>query len=117
MPDSLFSTFSQSKQTSLAQSKRIIGLQANQWTEYINTDEHLDFLTFPRLTAMADAAWSAKSNKSYDEFLIRLKKMYTFYQAKGIYAFNVFNPAKTPETITKKLKRNWINVYELESTD
>lgn len=35
----------------------ILGGQANLWTEYIDNEEHLKYMLFPRLEALADLLW------------------------------------------------------------
>lgn len=52
--------------------KRILGAQANVWTEYIDTPDYLDYMTQPRQAAMAEALWSTADNKNYDDFVKRL---------------------------------------------
>jgi len=45
--------------------RQILGLQASMWTETVQTKERADFMIFPRLTAIAEAAWTDASNKDY----------------------------------------------------
>lgn len=52
--------------------KHIIGLQASVWTEYCKTIENAESLTYPRLCAMAEGAWTPIENKNYDDFYNRL---------------------------------------------
>jgi len=42
------------------------------WTEYIATPEHAEYMTFPRLLAFAEAAWSPPAQRNYDDFRRRL---------------------------------------------
>ncbi len=83
--------------------EKVIGIQANVWTERIQNNKRLDFMTFPRLSAMAEAAWTNEENKDYLAFMGRLKKMIKRYQKDNIYYFNPFDPEKTtePEGIKK----------------
>ncbi|MFF7203730.1 beta-N-acetylhexosaminidase [Streptomyces sp. NPDC008141] len=37
---------------------RVLGTQAQLWTEYVTTPAHAEYLAFPRLCALADTAWS-----------------------------------------------------------
>lgn len=37
---------------------RVIGVQANVWTEHLDTRERLDYAVFPRLGAFAEVAWN-----------------------------------------------------------
>ncbi|MBU2020638.1 MAG: beta-N-acetylhexosaminidase, partial [Bacteroidetes bacterium] len=47
------------------------GGQANLWTEYIKTEEHLDYMIFPRLLAMSEVLWS-KNKSTFNEFSDKL---------------------------------------------
>ena len=38
--------------------RRVIGTQANMWTECADTPQRLDYQVFPRLSAFAEVAWS-----------------------------------------------------------
>jgi hexosaminidase len=58
---------------SAEESKYIKGVQANIWTEYINTPEKAEYMMFPRMFALAEIAWSQKSARNYTGFLSRLK--------------------------------------------
>ena len=81
----------------LTNKENIKGIQANIWTERIKDNKRLDYMTYPRLTAMAETAWTADQTKDYDGFLKRLKNMYAIFEEQGIYYFNTFNPESTPE--------------------
>jgi len=50
----------------------VLGLQAQLWSEYIPNPQHLEYMAYPRATALAEIGWSAKSSKDYDDFLRRL---------------------------------------------
>lgn len=54
--------------------KHILGLQANLWTEYISTDEHLEYMLLPRMVAISEAQWCRLENKDYSRFKESLKK-------------------------------------------
>ena len=76
---------------------QVMGIQANLWTEVIHNDKRLDFMTYPRLSAMAEAAWTRNENKNYNDFLIRLKPMLNYLKKKDIYYFDPFKPEQNPE--------------------
>ncbi|MES2376083.1 MAG: family 20 glycosylhydrolase [Bacteroidota bacterium] len=48
--------------------KFIVGVQGNLWTEFVLTPAKLQYMTFPRLFALAEVAWSAVSRKNYNNF-------------------------------------------------
>jgi len=78
--------------------KQILGIQADLWTETIQSDQRLDYLLFPRITALAEAAWS-KNAKDFQAFMQRLKKHMPLFQQASIYYYDPFNPAKNPEPV------------------
>ena len=51
----------------------ILGGQCNLWTEYIASLPHVEYMLFPRACALAEATWSAKDARNFDDFLRRLK--------------------------------------------
>jgi len=50
----------------------VLGAQANLWTEYVATPEHLEYMLFPRLLAFSEAVWSPPEGKRYEDFRARL---------------------------------------------
>ena len=52
--------------------KYILGVQGNVWTEYISTQDHLEYMVFPRVLALSEVAWSSRENKNYADFQRRL---------------------------------------------
>ena len=75
----------------------ILGIQANLWTERIHNEKRLDYMTFPRLCALAEAAWTLEERKDYGHFLNRLEDAYRLLDRYGIYYFDSRNPAAHPE--------------------
>ncbi len=49
----------------------VLGTQAQLWTEYAPTPEHVEYLAYPRLCALAEVAWS-RAPRDYSDFLDRL---------------------------------------------
>ena len=72
-------------------------MQASMWTETVQTEERADFMIFPRLTAIAEAAWTDTSTRNYESYRRRLVSMLERYDAHGINYFDPFSPEKTPE--------------------
>ncbi|HEY0272995.1 MAG TPA: family 20 glycosylhydrolase [Chitinophaga sp.] len=52
----------------------ILGVQANLWTEMIPSENRADYMTMPRLTALAEIGWTHRYN--YDDYLQRLNAQY-----------------------------------------
>ena len=60
----------------------LMGVQASLWTEFCNKPEDVFYLTFPRLAALAETAWSPKGQKDWPGFLKRLDN-YLAHPAHG----------------------------------
>ncbi len=54
------------------EARHILGPQANLWTEYVKTPEHLEYMLFPRLLALAEVAWSPRERRDWLSFEARL---------------------------------------------
>lgn len=86
--------------------KNVLGIQANIWTERIQNGKRLDYMTYPRLQALAEAAWTRAENKDFANFKERIRVIYRYLDAENVYYYNVFDPASTPEPegIPKKMR-------------
>ena len=74
------------------QKKHIIGAQANLWTEYITTTEHVEYMVLPRMAALAEVQWTQPEKKDFKDFTTRLASLMKFYQRDGFnYAKHVFD--------------------------
>jgi len=51
----------------------ILGLQGQIWTEYVETEERLEYMVLPRLCALAEVAWISGSLKDWRSFKARMK--------------------------------------------
>jgi len=69
-----------------AQSARVLGIEACVWTEFIATERYLEFMTFPRLLALAEVGWRPKGPRDAKEFETRLQPHIEALRARGINA-------------------------------
>ncbi len=58
---------------------RLLGTQAQVWTEHLDSARRVDYATFPRLAAFAEVAWSPRADRTQGsaaskEFLDRLER-------------------------------------------
>ena len=67
----------------------VIGAQANVWTEYMNNRAKVEYMMFPRLSAISEVLWSPKEARNWDDFKSRMVKQYQRYKIWG----NLYNPA------------------------
>jgi hexosaminidase len=72
---------------------RILGGQANLWAEYVPNFRHAEYMMFPRLGALAEADWSPKDTRDWDNFKAR-----TAVNEKRLDAMGVnYRPLSTPQ--------------------
>lgn len=69
--------------------KHIIGVQANTWTEYIPTPEHLEYMIFPRALALAEMAWTPQKLRSWEDFKPRMNAHIPQLQQRGLHPFTL----------------------------
>ncbi|HEY8780770.1 MAG TPA: beta-N-acetylhexosaminidase [Mucilaginibacter sp.] len=81
------------------QSTQILGIQANIWTETIGSEKRLDFMIYPRLAALAEAAWTDRAAKDENSFNERLRSNFSLYDKAGMYYYNPYDPSMHPEVI------------------
>ncbi len=80
------------------ETKRVLGGQANVWAEHIPTEDHSQYMIFPRLTALSETLWSPKDSRNWEDFSGRLKRMFERYRLLDI------NYAKSAYLITSDVK-------------
>lgn len=64
--------------------KRIWGIQTALWCEIINNPERMDYMVFPRIIALAEACWTQKEHRDWNDFLSRLKGHLPLLDKQGI---------------------------------
>ncbi len=65
--------------------KRILGMQSALWCELINDQSRMDYMIYPRLTALAEAGWTQKSQRDWSDYLTRLKGHLPLLDKQGIH--------------------------------
>jgi hexosaminidase len=68
------------------ESKHVLGTQANLWTEHVRTEPRVEHMTFPRLAALSEIAWSSREARDWNGFLQRLVPQMQRYRKAGIAA-------------------------------
>ena len=100
------------KELSEEESKYILGAQANVWTEYINTPEHVEYMVFPRIAALSEVLWGTSNPNEYKVFETRLIQHFERYEKKGI------NYSKAIFEVTSKVRPAENGVaFELKSVN
>jgi hexosaminidase len=52
----------------------VLGGQANVWTEYMKTPDHVEYMAYPRAIALAEVLWSPRHARDWASFADRLAR-------------------------------------------
>ncbi|MBK0378956.1 family 20 glycosylhydrolase [Mucilaginibacter segetis] len=81
------------------QQKHILGVQANLWTEYIPTENKVEYMILPRMLALSEVAWTPLANKDFKNFNeTRLPEHFAWLDKEG-YDYRVPAAFGTKDTI------------------
>jgi len=69
--------------------ERVLGVQANLWTEYIPTPEHAEYMLYPRHFALAEVAWLDPAKKDFTDFRRRAVARADKARAAGYHVFDL----------------------------
>lgn len=68
-----------SQKLSSDQHQYILGAQANLWTEYIKNTKKLEYMLFPRISALSEVVWSARDVRDWNRFNGNLQEILKRY--------------------------------------
>jgi len=104
--------------------KYILGAQANVWTEYISTQEHAEYMVFPRICALSEILWLSPEKKDYKNFKGRLLEHFQMLDSlkinysKAIYEIKAeISPAKKGNGILYRLTPSFAHTRIHYTTD
>ncbi len=84
--------------------ERILGGQANLWTEAVPTLYHAEYMTWPRAYALSEVYWSPKSSRNWAGFVPRLEAQFARADRAGVnYARSAYDAVVTPTLQNGKL--------------
>jgi hexosaminidase len=66
---------------------KVLGIQANLWSEWIPNFKRLQYQTFPRMLAVSENAWASKDNKDFEAFNTRVEGQYARLDELGVYYY------------------------------
>jgi hexosaminidase len=75
------------KELNEQQAKYVLGAQGNVWTEYMSNPAKVEYMIFPRLSALSEVLWSAKENKNWSGFQTKIETMKKRYIIWGANYF------------------------------
>jgi hexosaminidase len=73
-----------------SQAKYVLGAQANVWTEYISSPSKLEYMIFPRMSALSEVLWSPKQKRNWASFEPRLMQQLKRYDLWKVNYCKVF---------------------------
>lgn len=101
LPISLVYSFDPAPDTlAVATRDHIKGIEATMFTEYIATDDHAEYMLYPRLLATAEIGWTPQELRDYDDFHERALVFNDRLKADGYNVFDLHNEiGNRPEAI------------------
>lgn len=63
---------------------KYLGVQANFWTEWVETADIVQYLMLPRLAAVAEAGWTPQEKREYKDFEERMQGERVYYRLKEV---------------------------------
>ncbi len=80
----------------------ILGNQANQWTEQLQTMRKVQYMTWPRSLAVAETSWSPADKKNWNNFTKKVEAQFEKLDAADVvYARSMYDPIVTTQLNTK----------------
>ena len=72
------------------EAKHVLGAHGSAWAEYMENEAKVEYMVFPRISALAEVVWTPKEKKNWKDFTVRMQKQFKRYDQRKI------NYAKTP---------------------
>jgi len=88
-----------------AQATHVRGAQANVWSEYMSNTRKVEYMIFPRLSALSEVLWSPKEARNWPDFEKRLQTQYIRY---GLWNANFYRAYMPPtDTLVQQKLARW----------
>ncbi len=78
--------------------KLIMGGQGQVWTEYMPTPDVVEYMTWPRASALAERLWSTEEKQDFADFSCRLEGALALLDRKGV-TYHFRHPLSSSTTI------------------
>lgn len=66
------------------EARHILGTQGNVWTEYIRTPDYAEYMSLPRMSALAEVVWSPRNARDWKDFRQRLGRHFERLEAMDV---------------------------------
>jgi len=81
------------------ESQHVLGVQACMWTEYVQEETTIQSRVLPRMSSLAEIAWTNLENKNLTDFMQNLEAQFHRYEAAGYHPF-IIPPVGLQASIT-----------------
>ena len=96
-----------------AHHKYVMGAQANVWTEYMKTSDHVEYMVYPRAVALAETVWTQPENKDWERFQEKMGHQYELLNARNVnYHVSAPEGLKVGLTLSNEVEINLSTPYE-----
>jgi hexosaminidase len=92
--------------------KRILGVQGQLWGADFKEPREVENHGFPRTCALAEVAWTARSQKNYKQFIKRMEKQYHRLEFLGVNYYKLKTPMTVVATESVTVKRGATQSFE-----
>ena len=82
------------KELTAQDAKYVLGAQANLWSEYLGNEPKVEYMIFPRLSALSEVLWTAKGQKSWPKFEQKIPVLFQRYDFWSINYSRAFYDLK-----------------------
>lgn len=77
--------------------RHILGTQANLWSEYMTSEEMVEYQALPRMSALSEVQWTQPERKDYEDFKQRLTRLTALFEQYGYtYAKHLWPERQIP---------------------
>jgi len=91
------------KELNAAEAVHVLGAQANVWSEYMASPAKVEYMIFPRISALSEVLWSTKEQRNWNGFEPRLRKQFSRYDLwKVNYSKAFFDPTSNQPPVRKR---------------
>ncbi len=95
------------KELNTQQAKYILGGQGNMWSEYLGNEKKLEYMLFPRMSALAEVLWSPKTKRNWQDFEKRLPLLMKRYKFQNINYSNAYYDLQPSVTVSENNEILW----------
>ena len=102
------------KELTPEQAKHVLGAQGNVWTEYMDNPSKVEYMIFPRMSALSEVLWSPVAARNWNDFERRIPVLFKRYKLWGANYSNAFYDLKATVIPTEDFSGV---LWKLESKD